>query len=346
MTIKSEAEELFDEYAWAKRIKKDSENVYRRGVMSLSEYTERKGASLLTACREDVEAWIEGKTYELAPATCYSYLSVVRCFYSWLEEEGVRTSPVKGVSLPHLERGARDSLKPAQAREVLDALRQRAIGGGEADKRDYSIVCLALRCFVRPKEMIDADIGDLHFSDREAVLVTKPWGNTEKTSVVLFDAATKASIEDYLDSRRSCQPEDPLLSSVARRNRGGKLTLRTISRVLSEALSVVGGSAKDYSFGKTALELAASEGASELECREFARMRSWNLAIETSVEGDRRSGSMHKKIEVCLSGRTPRPYAATIPASSIRSMVKPFSDETLLLVHVDDEGGLSIESAP
>ena len=105
---------------------------------------------------------------------------------------------------------------------------------------------------------------------------------------VMLDAKTASCLEAYL-SMRDASACDPLFASAAPRNYSGRLTARSVSRILANALEPVGKKPGDVNFARTAIEAALAGGAPEEDVREFARLRGYDLVFQGEKALIRRS---------------------------------------------------------
>ena len=83
-----------------------------------------------------------------------------------------------------------------------------------------------------------------------------------------------APIRDYLGMRDDSRGSSPLFTSVARRNSGERLTTRSVSRIVKEAMRKIGIDDPRYtahSLRHTAITFSLLGGASEREAQQMAR---------------------------------------------------------------------------
>lgn len=344
MRDRGEVGRLFDEYAEDVGLRPKTKTAYADGVFNLAAFLDDSGTPFLLAQRKDIIDWVEGPLAALAPATARMYCSAAKMFYSWLQGQGMCVNPIQHVVIDGRS-PEKQALKPEDARRVLDAARAsaEAPGASEAAKRDYAVICMILRCFVRATEIVGADVRDFLVDEATGVLMTKGWGRRPQPGPILLDQTTTHALMRYLECRRDLTPDSPLVASVARRNRGGRLELRSIVRIVSSTLSVIDASMKDVSVGMTALDLAYSEGASELECREFARARSMNLAIKTVKEHDRKRGVTHERISRVLEGFEVPGRHVVVTGSELRALASGFDEDDEVLLYIDPDGNLIVQ---
>jgi integrase/recombinase XerD len=111
-------------------------------------------------------------------------------FFSWLEEEDhIIKSPVRRI---HKIR-TKQVVKEVISDENIEILRE-----GCANIRDLAIVDLLLTTGIRVGELVNLDIKDIDFEERQCIVYGK--GNKERQ--VYFDARTKLHLKEYISSRK------------------------------------------------------------------------------------------------------------------------------------------------
>ncbi len=93
-----------------------------------------------------------------------------------------------------------------------------------------------LRTGLRDIEVTRANVGDVKPHSGIMVLFVHGKGRSEKDDFVVLANALLADINRYLDARGHCSPADPLFASTSNRNKGGRLTTRSVSGIVKQAL--------------------------------------------------------------------------------------------------------------
>jgi len=174
---------------------------------------------------------------KLSPAATSLYLNGVRSFYRFAESRGLDNIArnVRGAKTP---RGfKKGDLSPSQARELIASFGEPE---NEKDARDKAVISLMLHTGVRDIEIARADKGDLGTRGGHEVLAVRGKGRDEADEIVKISPALDRDIRAYLKMRGPLPSSAPLFASVARRNKGGRLTTRSISRIVKEALQRIG----------------------------------------------------------------------------------------------------------
>ena len=115
-------------------------------------------------------------------------------FFSWLEEENyILKSPMKRIHKVKTDKVIKETLSD----ESLECLRDSC-----DNLRDLAIIDLLASTGMRVGELVNINIEDIDFENRECVVFGK--GNKERP--VYFDARTKIHLKNYLKSRTDDNP--------------------------------------------------------------------------------------------------------------------------------------------
>ena len=135
----------------------------------------------------------------------------------------------------------------------------------EAGMRDFALLNLMLRTGLRDIEVVRADCGDIQTVSGVDVLYIQGKGRPGKDNYVVLTESALAPIRDYLGMRDDSRGSSPLFTSVARRNSGERLTTRSVSRIVKEAMRKIGIDDPRYtahSLRHTAITFSLLGGAS------------------------------------------------------------------------------------
>lgn len=252
---------------------------YARSLRQWAAFLDARGLMPLEATRADVleykaELIGDGKS----AATVSAYLTAVRTLYAWLESRGAYPNIAAGIRGPkRAKQATKDALTVEQAARVLQS------NGDTAEaKRDAAMIALMMRRGLRTVEIARANVGDLRQIAGRAVLDVrgKGYGGDVSGYVVLGEVET--ALHEWLQARGEAAPDAPLFVGLGNRNRGGRLTSRTVSRIAKGALEAAGmHSARltAHSMRHTAVTFALLGGASVQEAQAMAR----HANIETTM---------------------------------------------------------------
>lgn len=227
--------ELLKSFLDSQDIREISKKAYRSGLDKFFAWLNTSGIR-----QPDRETILKFKSTLVesgaAANTVNCYLTAVKRFFSYLE--GRKKYPniakdIKGVTRPrgHL----REPLTVGQVRSLLNQVDTSTIQG----KRDFAIINLLARTGLRTIEVARASVEDLKQEGGEALLYVMGKGRDSKDDFVLLTEPALRPILAYLKARGWQDPEDPLFASLSDRNYGGRLSTRTIRKILKDNLRAI-----------------------------------------------------------------------------------------------------------
>ena len=176
----------------------------------------------------------------LSALSVASYLTVVRCFYTWTEAHKHYPNVAAGVKSPRMERKFKK--RPLSAKNAADLLEYF-----EGNHRDYAIVSLCLRTGLRTIELTRINIGDIETIDGRRVLRVHGKGKADKSDYVVLTDKCYLAIAQYLGTRKSNLTNEPLFVSKANRNYNERLTTHSIRVMVKKGLRAIGLDDRSYS---------------------------------------------------------------------------------------------------
>jgi integrase/recombinase XerD len=171
------------------------------------------------------------------PTTVQGYLAAVKLFFQWTAQEGLYPNiadRVKGVKLD--SRHKKDYLTTKQVEKLLNAINRSALKG----LRDYAMLSVMVTTGLREISIVRANIGDIRAAGDFTALYYQGKGHDDKADYVKLAEPVEEAVRAYLNARGETDPQAPLFSSIANRNKGGRMTTRSISRTVKERLIDIG----------------------------------------------------------------------------------------------------------
>ena len=210
--------------------------LYRRTLNLFFDWVESRGYSLNTMTRPQLIEYKDSLLKEgKSGLTITSYLTSVRLFYQWVEAEGLYPNIAKVLNLPKRKKEFRHQpLRPNQARTLLREVE------GTGSLRDFAIVNLLLRTGLRCIEAVRLNVEDISYKGGQRVLLIQGKGRDEKDNFVILTDKAYQPIQDYLRERGPVLPSDPMFVSESNRDRGSRMTTRSISRIARMNLDEIG----------------------------------------------------------------------------------------------------------
>lgn len=118
----------------------------------------------------------------------------ISSFFSWLEEENyILKSPMKRIH----KIKTKTVMKTTISDENIEIIRDHC-----EEERDLAIIDLLYSTGIRVGELVNLNITDIDFEERECVV----FGKGDKERRVYFDAKTKIHLRKYLESRGDSNP--------------------------------------------------------------------------------------------------------------------------------------------
>lgn len=264
----SELIEAFLDYA---DVKPTSEESYLKALKPLFRYLIAHDITAPT--REDIKAYRQELLDSKKETTVNMYMTTCRLFFEWTERTGIYpnvAARLKGAKVsPEFKK---DNLTSEQVKTVL----QNIDTGTATGKRDYALIFLTVTCGLRTSEVINADVKDLTVKGNRTVLYVKGKGRDGKDAYINVSAETDKIVREYLRSRKDAEPNAPLFTSVSNRNDGGRLTTKSIRRIVKTRMRNVGIDSvrlSAHSLRHTAATLAIEGKNSTEDTQMFLRHR-------------------------------------------------------------------------
>ena len=242
---------------------------YTRAIRQFAKWLEAHGITQPT--REDVIAYREELKAEHKPSTVQNYITAVRLFFQWAEREGFYSNiadHIKGAKLDKNHK--KDYLTSRQVKKVLEQAKEESIEG----LRNYAILVLMFTGGLRTIEVSRANIEDLRTAGDNTVLYIQGKGHEEKTDYIKLMPEVEDAIRAYLKARGASDNKEPLFTSLSNNSNGARISTRSVSGIVKEALVNAGFNSDKltaHSTRHTAVTLALMGGQSLQEVQQFAR---------------------------------------------------------------------------
>ncbi len=231
-----------------------------------------------------------------------AYIVAVRKFFEWTESVRLYPNIARNVKGARRTRGhRRDALTISQVRDLLAAIDTSTPVG----KRDYALINLLVCTGIRTIEAIRSDVGDIRTEGGQIVLWVHGKGRDAKDEFVLLTDHVYRPILAYLSSRSAVADNLPLFASDSNRNKGGRLTTRTIRGIVKQHLRSIGLDSvrlTSHSLRHTTVTLALQAGASIQEARAMARHSSINTTMIYAHNLNRIENGAELRVDALLYG--------------------------------------------
>lgn len=206
--------------------------------------------------------------------TIASYVTVLKLFYKWLEDQDIFENIAAPVKFPKRSgKHTKDYLRADQVIQLLESMPLKTI----SDFRNYAIVNLMLRTGMRRCEVVRMNVEDMISESNVYQLHIQRKGRTSKDQTITLNKEIVDPIHDYLSQRNSVKETDPVFINHSRYNATHRINEDYISRLAKESMRRIGINRKDmtcHSFRHTAAITAIKAKALPYEVQQMLGHRS------------------------------------------------------------------------
>lgn len=222
-------ESLYNSFLNYLDVRLKSVETYRTAIKQFIKYLIENGITNPT--RENIIAYRDYLMEDHKPNTVQNYLTAVKLFFAWMEQEGLYKDiahHVKGVKISKEHK--KDYLTQHQSRRLLESVDTSTTTG----KRDYALIGLLITTGIRTIEAQRANVGDIETIGGYTALFIQGKGQDEKAQYVKIAEPVEDAIRDYLGSRseKAAEKNEPLFASTSNNNKGERMTTRSIRRIV------------------------------------------------------------------------------------------------------------------
>lgn len=290
--------QYLEEFILEQDIKENSKGTYRRALKQLFSFMYKYGKTTNVLTGNDILEYKQFlNTQGLAAYTVTFYLVIVRRFFAWTESKKIYPNIAKTVKGMRSPKGFRkECLSNGQINRILKGIDQSTVQG----QRDFAIINLLLRTALRTVEIQRANIGDMVISGEEAKFFIQGKGRDTKDDYVFLTYTALKPILNYLKARGHSNDLEPLFASVSDRNNGSRMTTRSISRLVKNALlnaDIDDKRLTAHSLRHTAITNALLGGATLQEVKTMARHSNINTTLIYSHNLERMANPAERVID-------------------------------------------------
>lgn len=220
------------------------------------------------------------KEKQLSSCTISTYLSVIRNFFSFLQDKKFYPNICESVKLKITNINRKEILTIDQVKTLLNHINTFTT---LEDLRNKSLIMLLITTGLRIVEIERSNVGDVIQSKNQNILIIQGKGKKTKDDFIVINDDTLNVLNDYLTMRRPISNEEPLFISLSDRNYGGRLTTRSLSRIVKEIFKQIGIDSEKitaHSLRHTALTFSLMIGSSIEEVKEMARHKNISHSIK------------------------------------------------------------------
>lgn len=234
----------------------------------------------------------EGKS----ASTLALYLTSIKTFFRFLAKRKLYDNIAEYIDAPETDRQSHSKGFLSEEEEV------RLLSVVEDSPRDYALVFLMLTTGLRTTEIVNADLEDLQEVGGELRLYVLGKGRKTKKDFVKISRDASRFLEEYVGDRTS----GPIFLSESNRNEPGRLTTRSVSRIIKDALKESGidsPSITAHSLRHTVAVQNLLSGGTLEETRELLRHRDARTTEIYSHDIERMRNKSEERLSSRLMGR-------------------------------------------
>ena len=238
------------------------------------------------------------------PTTVKNYIIAVKRFFQWTEEAGLYPDVAKHIKSGRLSKNfKRDYLTGSQARQILNHIDRSTVKG----KRDYAMLVTMLTMGLRTIEVARTNIEDIRTKGNTTVLYVQGKGHDAKDDLVRMPQHVESAIRDYLSVRQTKDLSEPLFISTSNHNANGRMTTRSIRRIVKTAFIAAGFDSPRltaHSTRHTAATLSLLNGATLQQTQELLRHRNIGTTEIYAHNMDAATNPAANDVEAAIFGKS------------------------------------------
>lgn len=274
---------------------------YTKAIKRFAAYLDEKG--ITHPLRSDIISYRDELKETHKPATVQGYITAVKLFFRWTEQEGIYPNiadRVKGAKIDSAEY-KKDYLTSAQTANLLESIERDSLKG----LRDYALLALMVTTGLRTVSVIRANIGDIKAAGDTMALYYQGKGHEEKADYVKLAEPVEKAIRFYLKARGEADASAPLFGSIANRNNGERMTTRSVSRVAKDHFVGIGLNSERitaHSLRHTAATLNLLNGGTVEETQQLLGHKNINTTMIYAHALERANNNSESRIASAIFG--------------------------------------------
>ena len=225
-----------------------------------------------------------------------THITALKDLFKYLERNGF-TNIAKDIKKERIDNNfTKDSLTIDQVKGIYNNIDISTLEGARAN----ALFRLLVGTGLRECEIVRANIEDIRTNGDKNVLYVEGKGETAKTKYVILYPSVMQALQHYFKFRNNPKGNEPLFTSNSDRNNGGRLTTRTIQRIvkgLYRSNGIVSERITTHSTRHTAITLSILNGANVQQAQAMARHKDINTTMVYFHNIERLSNNAEERIE-------------------------------------------------
>lgn len=271
---------VIDEFIASRHASENTNRTYRNALNQLIKFFAQNHIS--TPQESDVDNFVNTlKASKKSAATLRLYTTVTKSFFSFTARKAIYPNVAADVTLKL--RKTNTHSKRALTNEQAQKLLASVEGNDVLAKRDRAILALALTCGLRTCEISRANVGNLRADAGGGYLDVQGKGRLTADATVKIAPKVFSLLQSYLEMRGELADDSPLFISESRQNRGVRLSVQSVQKMIKRRLQAAGVYAKNavtpHSCRHFAATCALKGGVDVREVSAMLRHSSLNVTL-------------------------------------------------------------------
>ncbi len=223
-----ELEQFLDYFKYEKNFSKHTVSAYRRDIEQYLSFIHSKKIKYKHADNILIRSFL-AFLYQnnIKKSSAARKLAAVRSFYQYcVHRNWIKENPAKMVSTPKQEKNVPSFLSEEEMALFLDLPDSEK----PLDMRDRAMLELLYATGLRVSELVGIDLVDVNFEER----LVRVRGKGKKERIVPFGTVAEKKLRQYLQKRFLIHKGDIDKNPVFLNYRGGRLTPRSVQRIVDE----------------------------------------------------------------------------------------------------------------
>ena len=272
---------LIDEFIASRHSSPNTAKTYRNACRQMLKFFAAKG--IVAPMTADVDSFFNSlRAAKKSVATLRLYSTVAKLYFAFLQKKGVYRDVAAEAEPLKLRKSSthnKKALTPAQAKKLLSAVK----GDSLIARRDRAIIALALQTGVRCCEISRANVGNFQQDAGYWTLAVTGKGRLTADEIVKVAEPVAALINAYLSLRGDVADDAPLFVSESRQNRGQRLSVQSVGKMIKARMKAVGIDDKKITAHSTRHFAATTAIQAGVDIREVGAMLRHSSIVVTST---------------------------------------------------------------
>lgn len=271
---------VIDEFIASRHASDNTNRTYKNALNQLIKFFAANNISVPSEA--DIDGFINQLKSQKSPSTIRLYTTVTKAFFSFTARKGYFANVAADVrlNLRKTTTHSKRALTNQQAQKLLASVE----GDNLLARRDKAIIALCLTCGLRTVEVSRANVGNLRDDGQGGYFLSvQGKGRLTADAVVRVVPTVAKLIDSYLSLRGSVADDAPLFLSDSNSNRGERLSVQSVQKMIRRRLKSIGAYARRSVTPHSTRHFAATCAIrAGVDIREVSQMlRHSNLTVTT-----------------------------------------------------------------